>query len=105
MLNKQFPLRGRNGHVELNSSNNSQGRRLMAMVAPTRVSGRHPPPGKDYMIWNGRDVLGALPSELWEVVQRGCWWTGVGEDYIYQLVEKYEERLAGWWRRVGDESV
>lgn len=77
-----------------------QQRRVIPMKAiVAQPNGESLPPGMNYAVWNGRDVLGELPSEYLNVVRRGASLAGVDEDYIGRLVEKYEERLMSWWRR------
>lgn len=109
MVNGRFPLQGRTNEYQARSSdrnNLTQGRRILPMTATSvRPGGKGMPPGKDYWIWSGRDVLGVLPSELWETTKRGGQWGGVDEEYICSLVEKYEERLFRWWHRAESEAM
>lgn len=64
-----------------------------------RFSGEFLSPGMKYTIWNGRDICGELTGEYREVLRRGAEWTGVDEDYLCVVIEKYEERIRRWWRR------
>ncbi|KAM6495809.1 hypothetical protein JOM56_008515 [Amanita muscaria] len=108
MVNGRFPLQGRTNERSSDRNNQelTQGRRILPMTATSvRPGGKGMPPGKDYWIWSGRDVLGILPSELWETMKRGGQWGGVDEEYICSLVEKYEERLFRWWHRAESEAM
>lgn len=54
-------------------------------------------PGEGYTIYNTQDVLGTVPEDYALVVGRAARWTGVDEEYIYGVVERYERRLVRWW--------
>lgn len=63
-------------------------------------------PGQSFLIYNSQDILGALPADLEKIIQRASKWTGVDENYLCGVVERYERRLVRWWRdqRKADES-
>ncbi|TFY64273.1 hypothetical protein EVG20_g5993 [Dentipellis fragilis] len=54
-------------------------------------------PGAAYTIYNSGDVLGTVSEEYETVVGRAARATGVGDEYMGGVVEKYERRLARWW--------
>jgi RNA polymerase I-specific transcription initiation factor RRN7 len=56
-------------------------------------------PGKNYAIFNSRDILGVLPGDLELILERGVKWLGVEMPYMCGVVEKYEHRLRAWWQR------
>ncbi|KAJ3970560.1 hypothetical protein EV361DRAFT_915329 [Lentinula raphanica] len=49
-------------------------------------------PGEKHTIFHARDIFGGLPEEYEMVVKRGSSVVGVPEEYINELVEKYERR-------------
>ena len=57
------------------------------------INGGNLMPGMKYSIWNGRDVCGDVPQDYWKVVCVGAGWTGVDEEYLCQVIERYEQRL------------
>ncbi|KAI0770859.1 hypothetical protein BC629DRAFT_1642210 [Irpex lacteus] len=61
-------------------------------------------PGQSYRIYHTSDILGALPGDYEFVVQRVAWWTGVDEEYVCGVVERYERRLARWWDKIRKEE-
>ena len=61
-------------------------------------------PGQAYVIHHSQDILGALPKDYELLIARASEWTGVSQDYICGVVERYERRLARWWRTVRNET-
>ncbi|KAK1236484.1 hypothetical protein PQX77_000261 [Marasmius sp. AFHP31] len=58
-------------------------------------------PGESYTVHHSRDVTGTMNEEMELVVRRGAQWVGISEDYLCGVVEKYERRLARWWKETG----
>jgi RNA polymerase I-specific transcription initiation factor RRN7 len=54
-------------------------------------------PGESYTIYHSRDVLGNLPEEQALIVTRSAKWVGVSEDYLCEVVERFERRLRRWY--------
>lgn len=54
-------------------------------------------PGEGYRIYHSRDVMGTLPEDYEMVLARGARWTGVEEEYLGGVVEKYERRVIRWF--------
>jgi len=54
-------------------------------------------PGESYTIHSTSDVLGSLPADYETVVRRAAHWTGVDEDYVCGVVERFERRFVTWW--------
>lgn len=54
--------------------------------------------GQSFLIYSSQDILGALPDDYAKLVQRASRWTGVDDNYILGVVERYERRLVRWWR-------
>lgn len=54
-------------------------------------------PGQAYAVYNTQDVLGALPGQYETVIARAAQWSGVNENYVASVVERFERRLIRWW--------
>ena len=59
-----------------------------------------PRPGQAYKIFSALDLLGVLPRDYELILSRASHWTGVNEDYISGVIERFERRLCRWWERV-----
>ncbi|KAA1466439.1 hypothetical protein DENSPDRAFT_768843 [Dentipellis sp. KUC8613] len=66
-------------------------------AAPLTDDATNEEPGAVYTIYNSRDVLGTVSEEYEMVVGRAARVTGVGDEYMGGVVEKYERRLTRWW--------
>jgi hypothetical protein len=58
-----------------------------------------PLPAKSHTIFKSHDITGSLPPEYELVLELASRWTGVGTEDIGSVVESYERRLDGWWKR------
>lgn len=56
-------------------------------------------PGQAYPIYDSLDSLGELPQDLEAVIARAAIWTGVDQDYVIGVVERFEHRLVRWGKR------
>lgn len=54
-------------------------------------------PGESYTIYHSRDVLGNLPEEQALIITRSAKWVGVSDDYLCEVVERFERRLRRWY--------
>ncbi|KAI0092694.1 hypothetical protein BDY19DRAFT_1024467 [Irpex rosettiformis] len=61
-------------------------------------------PGQSYKIYHASDILGAFPQDYEFLIKRVAKWTGVSEEYVCGVVERYERRLARWWDKVKKEE-
>jgi len=62
------------------------------MAGDTAESGRHEP-GEAYAIYRCRDSLGSVPDDCQTVIAHGARWTGVDEEMLLRVCERYERRL------------
>lgn len=53
-------------------------------------------PGESYTIYHSRDVLGNLPEEQALIITRSAKWVGISDDYLCEVVERFERRLRRW---------
>jgi len=53
-------------------------------------------PGECYAIYRSRDSLGAIPEEYQMVISHGAKWTGIDEETLLKVSERYERRLWNW---------
>ncbi|PFH52800.1 hypothetical protein AMATHDRAFT_73927 [Amanita thiersii Skay4041] len=101
ILSTLFPLQKTDTRTTLEGVNHN--RKTSPHQAPPIV-GRETSlrPGAEYTIWSGRDVFGNVPEEYWEIIKKAARWTGVDEDYLCDVIDKYEGRLMSWWKRRSD---
>jgi RNA polymerase I-specific transcription initiation factor RRN7 len=55
-------------------------------------------PGEAYRVYDSHDILGSVPEEYRVVVGRAAGSTGVEEEYMFTVVERYERRFIRWWK-------
>lgn len=58
-------------------------------------------PAESYVIYHARDIFGSVPEEMEVVIERGSSWTGVSDDYLGGVIEKFERRMVRWWKERG----
>jgi RNA polymerase I-specific transcription initiation factor RRN7 len=55
-------------------------------------------PGEAYRIYHARDILGCVPDDYRFIVGRAARWTGVQDDYMCFVIERFERRFLRWWK-------
>ncbi|KAH8113267.1 hypothetical protein DFH11DRAFT_1601108 [Phellopilus nigrolimitatus] len=104
-----FPLRGIAQYVEQTESNlvdSPAGRKnaepvVLPAVVPLgeESNTKMVRPGGSYAIYSAQDVFGMLPEHYAIVLKRAACWTGVSEDDLSAVVERFERRLVRLWKR------
>ncbi|THH19848.1 hypothetical protein EW146_g1408 [Bondarzewia mesenterica] len=94
VLDQYFPLSAKE---TVSERTNAEKGRMAASRATVPVDDAELEPGEEYTIYNSRDVLGTVPDAYDAVMERASRWTGVPEEYLCGVTEKYERRVVRWW--------
>ncbi|EGO01877.1 hypothetical protein SERLA73DRAFT_177450 [Serpula lacrymans var. lacrymans S7.3] len=98
ILDKFFPLSSENTGETPTVAGSDQ---IVLALPPTTVNADDETvlrPGESHTIFSSRDVLGILPEELELILRRGAQSVGVSGSYLCGAVERYEYRIARWWK-------
>ncbi|KAF9464466.1 hypothetical protein BDZ94DRAFT_1161887 [Collybia nuda] len=96
VLANYFPLEKARGKDEDGGDLEGDERR---QVSATEIGDTGLRPGEGHRIYNSRDVMGTMGVEYSRVLRRAAGWTGVEQEYLGGVVEKYERRLMRWWEK------
>jgi len=98
IVEEYFPLSPAQRQVPLQTDISHPRTEAFSLAMPTSTDENDLSPGERYRIYHSDDILGYVPEEYQLVVGRAARWTGVDEEYMYSVVEKFERRFLRWWK-------